>query len=183
MTAPDGPPRVPPGLPPEGDDGEVTLRRRIAARWTGLGPTAKAGVIVLGGVATTVAAGILIALSNSRATAAADADEEMGIDVGEEHTEPLVKTWTNHAGGYFTCSHRGCAKKVTPYITGHDCCGRCRQARWDDCTGAAQRDYSGPGSFAHNYFEALLYPGICATCSEPPEAHTVVYDTQIGERR
>jgi hypothetical protein len=36
---------------------------------------------------------------------------------------------------------------------------------------AAQHDYSGPGSFAHTYFEALLRPGICDTCGEPPEAH------------
>jgi hypothetical protein len=78
-------------------------------------------------------------------------------------------SWTNHAGGYFVCSHMGCSKKVNSTITDHDCCGRCSQGR--DCLTAAQHDYDGPGSFAHTYFEALLRPGVCDTCGEPPEAH------------
>jgi hypothetical protein len=143
---------------PEGSDGGRPLRRRIADRWNGLGPAGKAGVIVIGGVAAAVVAGFF-APSNTRATAAAAVDEK--------DTDPPTRWWTNHAGGYYVCSH--CSKKVNPTITGHDCCGRCSRGR--GCLRAAQRDYDGPGSFAHTYFEALLRPGVCTVCGEPPEAH------------
>lgn len=77
--------------------------------------------------------------------------------------------WTNNAGGYFVCRHSGCSKKVNPTITDHHCCGRCDQGR--DHLTAALNNYAGPGSFPHTYWEALLRPGVCATCSELPEAH------------
>ncbi|MEU5610503.1 hypothetical protein AB0H03_17510 [Streptomyces sparsogenes] len=75
--------------------------------------------------------------------------------------------WSSN--GYWTCSHSGCSKKVNPTITDHGCCGRCSPGR--DCLSAAQRDYDGPGSFAHTYFEGLLRTGVCTVCGEPPEAH------------
>ena len=84
-------------------------------------------------------------------------------------TDQPYRSWTNHAGGYFVCSHLGCSKKVDPAITDHDCCGRCRQGR--DCSRDAQANYAGPGSFYHTYWEQLLRPGACATCGEPPEVH------------
>jgi hypothetical protein len=79
------------------------------------------------------------------------------------------RSWTNHAGGYFVCSHMGCSKKANSTVTDHDCCGRCRRGR--DCLSDAINNYDGPGSFAHTYWEAILRPGVCATCDEPPEAH------------
>lgn len=84
-------------------------------------------------------------------------------------TDRPNRWWTDHAGGYYVCSHTGCKKKVNPTITAHDCCGRCWPGR--DCLRAAQRDYRGPGSFAHPYCEELLYPGICGICDEPRGAH------------
>ncbi|MFI0048146.1 hypothetical protein ACH4M7_34695 [Streptomyces sp. NPDC017249] len=102
-------------------------------------------------------------------------------EVEEEDTEPPTRRWTNHAGGYCVCSHQGCGKKVNPTVFGHDCCGRCRSGR--NCLTAAQRDYDGPGGFAHNYFEVLLRPGVCEVCGEPPEAHPWVFDTLTGQRR
>jgi hypothetical protein len=77
--------------------------------------------------------------------------------------------WTNHAGGYYVCTHMGCSKKADWTIPDHDCCGRCRPGR--DCHRAAQQNYAGPGTFAHRYGEALLRPGRCDTCGELPEAH------------
>ncbi|MFI0218793.1 hypothetical protein [Streptomyces lydicus] len=178
MTAPDdttsrspsGDPQ-PSNLPPEGSDGGRPLRRRIADRWNGLGRVGKVGVLI-GGVAV-AAVGGLLTLSNGRVTAAAA--------VEEEDTDPPVSLWTNHAGGYCVCSHQGCSKKVDPTIFGHDCCGRCRSGR--DCLSAAQRDYDGPGGFAHNYFETFLSPGVCDVCGEPPKAHPWVFDFFHGERR
>src|SRR2546426_10815356 len=41
--------------------------------------------------------------------------------VEEEDTDPPTRWWTNHAGGYYVCSHQGCSKKVNPIIFGHDC--------------------------------------------------------------
>ncbi len=85
-------------------------------------------------------------------------------------TDRTGRSWTNHAGGYFVCGHMGCSKKVNPTIADHDCCGRCRRGR--DCLRDAQRNYDGPGSFAHTYWEPLIRPrGVCGTCGEPPEAH------------
>jgi hypothetical protein len=82
------------------------------------------------------------------------------------------RTWTNHDGGYYVCSHLGCKKKADILnIPDHDCCGRCRQSR--DCLRAALANYAGPGTFPHRYWELAgrLRPGVCATCGEPPEAH------------
>jgi hypothetical protein len=84
-------------------------------------------------------------------------------------SEERHRLWTNHAGGYFVCSHMGCQKKADWTIPDHDCCGRCTQGR--GCRRAAQENYPGPGSFAHRYFEVLLRPGVCDVCGELPEAH------------
>jgi hypothetical protein len=180
MAAPDdstsqsGDPQ-PPDPQPDGSDDQRTLRQRIAGRWNGLGHVRQAGVVI-GGVAVAVAGVILIALSNPRATAPSTSDEE-----AEEDTDLLItRRWTNHAGGYFVCSHMGCAKKVDPTIFRHDCCGRCWPGR--ECQTAAQSDYDGPGGFAHNYFEVALRPGICEDCGEPPEAHHWVFDRHHGDR-
>jgi hypothetical protein len=86
-----------------------------------------------------------------------------------DQTDQPDRWWTNHAGGYYVCSHMGCSKKANSTITDHDCCGRCSQGR--DCLRAALDNYDGPGYFAHTYFETLLRPGVCDTCGEPPEAH------------
>lgn len=130
---------------------------------------------MVGGVAAAVVGGFLV-LSDTRATAAAEVEDE------EEDTDLFVhRSWTNHAGGYFVCTHLGCQKKVNPTIFDHDCCGRCWPGR--DCLGAAQRDYDGPGGFAHTYFEGLMRPGVCVTCREPPEAHPWVFNRLTGDRR
>ncbi|MET7593875.1 hypothetical protein ABZS84_02240 [Streptomyces sp. NPDC005481] len=179
MAAPDdstsqsGDPR--PSAPQsDGSDDQRTLRQRIAGRWNSL-HVRQAG-FVIGGVAVAVAGIILIALSTPRATASSASDEE-----AEEDTDLLItRRWTNHSGGYFVCSHMGCAKKVDPTIFRHDCCGRCWPGQ--ECRGAAQRDYDGPGHFAHNYFEVALRPGICEDCGEPPEAHHWVFDRHHGDR-
>lgn len=119
---------------------------------------------MIGGVAAAVVGGFF-ALSNTRASAAGP-----GRDSCDAITDPFeVRRWTNHAGGYYVCSHTGCSKKVNKTITDHDCCGRCSRG-WD-CLRAAQRDYDGPGGFSHTYFEGLLRPGVCTVCGEPPEAH------------
>ncbi|MEU3413122.1 hypothetical protein ABZ760_17985 [Streptomyces sp. NPDC006658] len=156
---------------PEGSDKEKPLRQRIADRWNRLGPAGKAGVIAIGGVAVAVVAGVL-ASSNPRAVADGA--------VEEEDDDPPARWWTNRAGGYYVCGHQGCGKKVNPTVFGHDCCGRCRTGR--DCLSAAQRDYDGPGGFAHNYFEVLLRPGVCEVCGEPPTAHPWEYDSRTGQR-
>ena len=77
------------------------------------------------------------------------------------------RQWTNHAGGYWVCHH--CSKKANPHIPGHDCCGRCRLGR--EHLRAAQINYAGPGSFAHDYWEVWLRPGLCNACGEPRAAH------------
>jgi hypothetical protein len=170
--SPSGDPQ-PSGSPPEGSDGRRPLLRRIADRWNGLGPAAKAGVFVVCGVAA-VGVRAFLAPSNSRATAEAAVEEEPDLP---------VRWLTNHAGGYYQCSHRPCGKKVNPTIMDHDCCGRCQSSRVRDCSGAAQRDYDGPGSFAHNYFEVPVRLGICEDCGESPEAHPWEFDFIHGDRR
>ncbi|MET7548573.1 hypothetical protein [Streptomyces sp. NPDC005078] len=115
----------------------------LQPKMNGLGRAGKARVVI-GGVAAAVAGAVLIALSNTRATV---------VEEGGEDTEPPIGQWTNHAGGYYMCGHM-CGKKVNPTIMSHDCCGRCRIGR--DCQRAAHRDYDGPGTFAHNYFEVSL---------------------------
>jgi hypothetical protein len=116
---------------------------------------------VLGVVAAAVAGAVVIALSDTRAIAAAE--------VEDEDTEPPVRWWTNHADGYWQCGHRPCSKKISSSILDHDCCGRCWRGR--ECLVTAQRDYDGPGGFAHRYFETPQFPGVCTICDEPPEAH------------
>ncbi|MDH6604446.1 hypothetical protein M2164_000081 [Streptomyces sp. SAI-208] len=154
----------------EGSDEARPVRRRLVEAWNLLRPGAKAGVIVIGTVAA-IAVKSLLAPADTHATAA---------DAVEDDADMISRRWTNHAGGYFVCTHMGCAKKVNPTIFGHDCCGRCRLGR--DCLGTAQRDYDGPGGFAHNCFETLLSPGVCATCEEPAEAHRWVFDFIHGDR-
>lgn len=147
--------------PPPGDNDDVKpLRQRIADRWNGLGTAGKAGVI---GAAVLVA-GAFLTRSEPR-TSAVDPEQDSCDDMAEQR----VCQWTNHAGGYYVCSHRGCSKKARPLIADHDCCGRCWHGR--DCLNAAYRDYDGPGDFPHPYFETLMYPGVCDVCGEPSDAH------------
>ena len=88
----------------------------------------------------------------------------------EADVVPFVsRTLTNHAGGYYVCSHGGCSKKVKEMITDHDCCGRCSQGR--DCLQTAMATYDGPGTFYHQYWEKVLDPGACGTCGEIRAAH------------
>lgn len=77
--------------------------------------------------------------------------------------------WTDHAGGYYVCSHGGCAKKVNRTISDHDCCGRCRPGR--NCMIAAQANYAGPGLFAHAYTSTIKGRKLCDACGEAPEVH------------
>ncbi|MEW2290225.1 hypothetical protein [Streptomyces sp. NPDC047841] len=172
MAAPDGTtPRSqsgdhqPSDPPSEDGDERKPLHRRIA---DGLAPVGKAGLILLGLVAT-VAVSRALTPSNTAAT-----------KTEEEDTDPPNRWWTHHAGGYYECGHQGCRKKVDPTIMTHDCCGRCRAGR--NCLSAAQRDYDGPGGFAHNYFEVQVRPGVCDVCDEPPEAHLWVFDFHHGDR-
>jgi hypothetical protein len=158
----------PSGPPPSASDGAATFRQRIAAGWSRVGPAAKIAVIVL----TTVVVKSFIAAADARARETAAA--------GEDNAGPPTRRWTNHAGGYYLCDHGGCSKKVDPTIFDHDCCGRCRQGR--DCSRAAQRDYDGPGTFAHNYFQGILSNGVCGDCGEPPEAHPWAFDRHTGQR-
>jgi hypothetical protein len=70
-------------------------------------------------------------------------------------------------GSCEACDH--CPKKADPSITDHSCCGRCLQGR--EHLREAQSSYSGAGTFFHTYWEALLFPGVCATCGEPKDSH------------
>lgn len=85
------------------------------------------------------------------------------------------------SAGYYVCSHGACSKKADPFVTDHQCCSRCLPAR--RCREEAARAYTGPGDWAHDYFETLMYPGVCDTCDEPPEAHPWIYDRHHGMRR
>jgi len=97
---------------------------------------------------------------------ALSADEPEETEASDQFAS---RSYTNHAGGYFVCSHTGCSKKVDESITGHDCCGRCRQG--GDCRQTAAATYGGPGTFFHKYWETALEADVCATCGEPPELH------------
>lgn len=79
------------------------------------------------------------------------------------------RIWTNHDGGHHKCGHTGCSKKVNAVITAHDCCGRCSAGR--PHLNDAISNYEGPGSFAHRYAEAILRPGVCASCGLAPGVH------------
>ncbi|MBD0844775.1 hypothetical protein [Streptomyces sp. TRM68416] len=152
--------------PPEGSDGKKPLRRRIADGWNGLGGAGKLAVI--GGVVVAVVGGIVaVALSNPRA---ADLDPDCDDSDDSTDQEPVTRMYTNHAGGYYRCSHKGCSKKINHiYMTDHDCCGRCWIGR--DCMTVAASECDGPGGFPHTYRDALLFPGVCTICDERPEGH------------
>ena len=172
MTAPDDRTEHPPSdTPPAGSNAERPVRRRVDDAWHRIEPVAtKAGAVVLSVAAAAVVKG-LIARSSTHTPAPAP----------EKPADPPTAMWTNHAGGYYTCSHGGCQKKVNPTIFGHGCCGRCFPGR--NCLSAAQRDYDGPGHVAHNYHDGPLYPGVCTICSQPSEAHLWHFDRIHGERR
>lgn len=78
-----------------------------------------------------------------------------------------LRSWTNHAGGYYVCGHTGCSKKADPVIPGHDCCGRCYPGR--KCLLVALNTYDGPGIFAHAYARTARRPDVCGVCGEPPK--------------
>ena len=117
--------------------------------------------------------GSLSALSN-RAEDTADSGDE---DNNDETDSGRTRWHTNHAGGYFVCSHRGCKKKCNPYITDHDCCGRCTRGR--ECSAESVAAYDGPGGFAHRaesphpviVESGFREAGICTVCGEPLEIH------------
>lgn len=146
---------------PTPDKPGKALRRRIADSWNSLTPAGKAAV--LGGAAVATLK-VLAALSDARTTPASN-DTTTPV---KPDTEGF---WTNHAGGYYVCSHQGCTKKKKPSITSHACCGRCRTSWLRDCLTVAQRDYDGPGNFFHTFFETLVNPGVCSVCGEGPDAH------------
>ncbi|MFI0936864.1 hypothetical protein ACH4RG_34825 [Streptomyces sp. NPDC021019] len=146
------------------------LRQRIATRWDNLNPTTKA--VAVAGL-TVVAGGALRALAGSRTsetTAVVPLPAEPAVDTGRGRYDHLGRhvQW-NHHGLYYMCRHHACSKKVNWTIPGHDCCGRCTPGR--NCLKEAQRDYAGPGTFAHKFWDTLMYPDVCATCGEPPEVH------------
>jgi hypothetical protein len=72
-----------------------------------------------------------------------------------------------NGASYVPCNH--CQKKANPAIPDHDCCGRCTSGRQH--LRAAINSYEGPGGFYHRYWEALMKPGVCATCGLPRDAH------------
>ena len=59
--------------------------------------------------------------------------------------------------------------------------GRCTRGR--DCQNAAAASDDGPGTFFHMYREAVLQPGVCATCGEPREAHGSTDCRPVATRR
>ncbi|WP_432100786.1 hypothetical protein [Streptomyces sp. WAC 04229] len=134
------------------------LLRRIADGWASVRPEAKAAA----GAAVLLTAHFVALAREERAYRAAEAQRE-------EQLEPVTRHWTNHAGGYWWCSHGGCQKKANWKIPTHDCCGRCWPGR--ECLKIAQRDYDGPGSFAHGFSGTLLNPDECHICGEPGESH------------
>lgn len=161
---------------PDPEDTQRSLRRRVADRWNSLNVAGKA--VVIGGVVITVVGGIIVLAGARRSSAGPECDDDSDGNDESNDDSPvvpeLIRRVTNHIGGYVLCSHGPCTKKMRPSITGHDCCGRCRTSRSRDCSEVARRDYDGPGGFAHDYFEGLLFPGVCVTCGEPPEGHWVL---------
>ncbi|MFC9164385.1 hypothetical protein ACFTZ8_26670 [Streptomyces fungicidicus] len=168
-----------PELPAEDMGEEKPLLRRIGDRWNSLGLAGKAVVIggaVVGGVIVLARIGAIASGSGS------DCNQDSTDDSsGDRTAQGEEQRWSTNAGGYWHCTHIGCTKKANPTILGHGCCGRCRLGR--ECLKAAQRDYDGPGGFAHNFFDTWLNPGVCMTCGEGPEAHPYEYDRLRGERR
>lgn len=150
-----------------GKDARKPLRQRVADGWNNLNVAGK--VVVIGGVAITVFAGLVV-LANIRGS-----DDEPEPESSKDTPAPVNnRRYTNASGGYAQCTHGPCSKKMDPRITIHDCCGRCRYSRYQDCWARARDAYTGPGSFAHNFHEALLYPGVCTVCEEPLKGHWVL---------
>lgn len=92
-------------------------------------------------------------------------------------TNRVVRSWTNHAGGYFVCSHLGCQKKVNPTVFGHD------SAAADGPTGTAWefRTTITPAPAASL---TATSKGSCAPASVlSAEAHQWVFDHLRGDRR
>ncbi len=87
----------------------------------------------------------------------------------DEVSQTKTGQWTNHAGGYWVCSHSGCSKKADDAITDHDCCGRCNRGR--TCRQGAAANYTGPGTFFHGFSEAGR-TGQCTVCGQPREDHS-----------
>ncbi|MFJ5712760.1 hypothetical protein [Streptomyces sp. NPDC093105] len=168
----------PSGLHPEAKGGKKSLRQRFADGWDRLDPEHKKRLVHGLGAITVTALGAAL---GKRLAPAAPPGEEHG------HQQPYYPLrrgrWSNNAGGYWVCAHYGCSKKANPTVMEHECCGRCSPGR--RCLNAAQLSYDGPGSFAHNYQEGFLAPGICTvgTCGQSSEAHIWVFDFIRGERR
>ncbi|MBT2896411.1 hypothetical protein [Streptomyces sp. McG3] len=136
------------------------LHRRIADQWNSVNT---AGKLALLGGAVVATIRVLAALEDAR-NPPAEPDSDPGR---YDHLGTHVQ-WNNH-GLYYMCRHHACSKKVDWTITRHDCCGRCTPGR--NCLKEAQRDYAGPGNFAHRFWDTLMHPDACATCGEQPEAH------------
>ncbi|MFD7867352.1 hypothetical protein [Streptomyces sp. NPDC059783] len=160
--------------PAADEPGSSPLRRRVADRWNSLNIAGKA--LVVGGVVITVVGGLIL-LAHA---ASPDHDDFEPNDDGFAYDTNSIAPAPSHqyvGHGDFTypkCSHEACIKKMDPRITGHDCCGRCRTSKIRDCHGATQRDYDGPGGFPHDYYEGLLFPGVCVVCDGPPERHLIL---------
>ncbi|MFD6802794.1 hypothetical protein [Streptomyces cyaneofuscatus] len=167
-----------PELPAEDTGEEKLLLRRIGDRWNSLGLAGKAVLIggaVVGGVIVLARIGAFVSGSGSDGSRDST-DERIGDRTGQGE-----QRWSTNASGYWHCTHMGCTKKANPTILGHGCCGRCQPGR--ECLKVAQRDYDGPGGFAHNFFDTWLHPGVCNTCGEGSEAHPYEYDFVRSERR
>ncbi|WDT54091.1 hypothetical protein [Streptomyces sp. G7(2002)] len=150
------------------EPGKPPLRQRITARWDNLQPATKAVVVT---ALTAAATGALRALVDSRTPAAAPTPQsEVAGETQTGRYDHLGRhVYLHNHGHYYVCRHTPCSKKADWTIPGHDCCGRCTPGR--TCRREAQRDYAGPGSFAHKFWDTLMHPGVCATCGEPPEVH------------
>ncbi|WP_331723428.1 hypothetical protein [Streptomyces atratus] len=148
----------------------MPLRQRVAAGWGSLNVAGKA--VVIGGVVITVVAGLVV-LAAARASDV-DPEFESSEDLPAPVNSRQPRRPTNASGGYYQCTHSPCSKKMDPRITIHDCCGRCQYSSYQDCWARSRSAYTGPGRFAHNYFETLLSPGVCADCGEPRKGHWVL---------
>lgn len=142
---------------------EAAVKARAAERWRRVR-----------GIAAAAGLGALALALRQRAARAPQAGPE------EEPGEPgaRVRYVTTQAGAsWFSCGH-GCQKKANPYITSHDCCGRCHVGRV--CVRSEGADYRDPER--HTFAGTLLYPGECMSCGLPPDAHPWVYDSLRGTR-
>ncbi|MFJ4887817.1 hypothetical protein [Streptomyces sp. NPDC088731] len=155
------------GAAGDGKQERRPLRQRVAGGWNSLNVAGKA--VVIGGAAITVVAGLVV-LASIRAS-----DDDPELESSEGIPAPVNnRRYTNASGGYVQCTHGPCSKKMDRRITIHDCCGRCQYSSYQDCWARSRSAYTGPGRFAHNYFETLLSPGVCADCGEPRKGHWVL---------